>query len=82
MAMELRGSLNLSKYRTKPTQPRFYGRALINGKEYKIKGWEKTGAEGPWISLLFEEPESEDTFSDPPTLFSNDLQIDDDDVPF
>jgi hypothetical protein len=53
--MELRGALNLSKYYREPNQPRFYGRALINGILYDLKGWEKTNAQGePWISLLFE----------------------------
>ncbi len=58
MAMEMRGSLNLSQYYTKPNQPKFYGRALIDGKTYDIKGWEKDGPKGKWISLLFEDPET------------------------
>ena len=58
MAMEMRGSLNLSQFYTKPNQPKFYGRALINGKTYEIKGWEKDGPRGPWISLMFEDPEN------------------------
>lgn len=57
MAMELRGSLNLSKFQKKPEQPKYYGRAMIGGVEYELKGWEKTGPNGPWISLLFEHPD-------------------------
>ena len=57
MVMEMRGSLNLSAYYKRPEQPKFYGRALINGKTYDIKGWEKDGPKGKWISLLFEDPE-------------------------
>lgn len=66
MAMEMRGALNLSKY-YKPgsNQPRFYGRVLINGKTYNLKGWEKSGPEGPWISLMVEDPEGDNGFSDP-----------------
>ncbi len=55
MAMDMRGSLNVSEFQKSPDQPRFYGKALINGVSYKLKGWEKDGAKGPWISLLFEE---------------------------
>lgn len=55
MTMEMRGSLNLSKYYTKPNQPKFYGKALIQGVEYEIKGWEKDSLDGKWISLCFEE---------------------------
>ncbi len=57
MAMEMRGSLNVSKFYRNANQPRFYGKALINGVEYELKGWEKVNDKGePWISLLFEEP--------------------------
>jgi hypothetical protein len=56
MAMEMRGSLNLSKFRTTPNQPTYYGKCLINGVEYIVKGWEKENNGQPWISLLFEDP--------------------------
>jgi len=55
MAMDMRGTLNVSKFQKTPDQPRFYGKCLINGVEYSLKGWEKEGRDGlPWISLLFE----------------------------
>jgi len=54
--MNNRGTLNVSKFQTKANQPRFYGRANINGVAYELKGWEKTTPSGePWISILFEE---------------------------
>lgn len=56
MAMNMRGSLNVSQFQKTPAQPRFYGKALIHGVEYTIKGWEKESDRGPWISLLFEDP--------------------------
>ena len=61
MAMEMRGSLNLSAYYTRKEQPKYYGRALINGVEYNLKGWEKVRADTGevWISLLFEDPAQE-----------------------
>lgn len=60
-AMELRGSLNLSKFYTAPNKPKYYGKALIEGVEYQIKGWEKVRADTGevWISLLFEDPAQE-----------------------
>ena len=60
-AMELRGSLNISKFYTAPNKPKYYGKALIAGVEYQIKGWEKVRADTGkvWISLLFEEPAQE-----------------------
>lgn len=54
--MNMRGSLNVSKFQKTPTQPRFYGKAVIHGVEYTLTGWEKQSASGPWISLLFEDP--------------------------
>lgn len=54
--MNMRGSLNVSKFQKTPAQPRFYGKATIHGVEYTIKGWEKDSPSGPWISLMFEDP--------------------------
>lgn len=76
-SMELRGSLRVSKYQNKPSQPRFFGKALINGVEYKIKGWEKETNGEPWISILFEAPEPLPLMSGPQaepkvSLFSRD----------
>lgn len=74
--MNMRGSLHISKYYQKPTQPRFYGKATVNGVTYKIKAWEKVGPTGePWISILFEDPEGAslgtvEQAAKPLTLFS------------
>ncbi len=58
MAMEMRGALNFSRYYSKPNQPKYYGKCLINGVEYEIKGWEKVRQDTGevWVSLLFEDP--------------------------
>jgi len=58
MVMEMRGSLNLSKYYTKSNQPKYYSKALINGVEYTLKGWEKVRQDTGevWVSLMFEDP--------------------------
>ena len=94
MAMDMRGSLNVSKFQKTPQQPRFYGKAMINGVNFDIKGWEKEGKDGPWISLLFEETgeEFEQKKSEPDKqgLFSKPLNPvrasyvndDPDDIPF
>lgn len=69
MAMEMRGSLNLSKFYNPGTnQPKFYGKALIGGKEHVLKGWEKVRQDTGevWISLLFETAQEADNgFSNP-----------------
>ena len=90
MAMELRGALNFSKY-YKPgsNQPKFYGKALIEGVWYTVKGWEKEGPKGVWISLLFEdqttvEQRRSEEFAPTPTktkIISNWKDLDDD-IPF
>ena len=91
MAMEMRGSLNLSKYYTKPNQPKFYGKALIEGVEYIVKGWEKVRQDTGevWISLLFEDPAQEaerhaqEFAPAPKKLPSKPNMMDiDDDIPF
>lgn len=90
MAMEMRGSLNLSKFRTTPNQPTYYGKCLIDGKEYVIKGWEKENNGQPWISLLFEDPKvsedkRKDDFSKRPEPLTKSVvgaTIPDDDIPF
>ena len=55
--MELRGALRISKFKKTEAQPKYYGSAEINGKTYTLKGWEKQGKDGMWISILFEEAE-------------------------
>lgn len=63
MAMDMRGSLNVSKfYKAGSNAPRFYGRCVINGVTYNLKGWDKQGKDGPWISLLFEPICEQDDF--------------------
>lgn len=93
MAMEMRGSLNVSKFQKTPQQPRFYGSAIINGVEYELKGWEKVNTKGePWISLLFEQKGEQFEQCKPQSLFSRDIpklidlaggcEVDNDDTPF
>ena len=62
MAMEMRGSLNVSKFQKGNNSPRFYGRCIISGETFNIKGWEKEGKDGPWVSLLFEPLDTQDDF--------------------
>lgn len=74
MAMDMRGTLNVSKFQKGNNQPRFYGRCVINGTTYNMKGWEKEGRDGPWISILFEPLATQDDFTSPelkkPSVFS------------
>jgi len=87
--MELRDSLNVSKFERKNNQPKYYGKALIEGVEYKIKGWEKVRSDTGevWISLLFEDPTQEaeklaEEFAPAPKKTKPNWRDLDDDIPF
>ena len=83
--MELRGALRVSKFKKTDAQPKYYGSAEINGKTYALKGWEKQGKDGMWISILFEEPEDDEEFAPTPKGKPRsvpDFGDLDDDIPF
>lgn len=56
MAMNMRGSLNVSRFQKTPAQPRFYGKALIHGVEYTVKGWEKDSPTAPGSRSCLKTP--------------------------
>ena len=56
MAYEQRdnsGIISKNKYKTLEKHPEISGKALVNGVEYRVAGWEKTGSQGKFYSLLF-----------------------------
>lgn len=55
---ELSGSAFPNDRKTQPNHPDYKGSCLINGVEYWISGWVKTGARGKWLSLAFQEKEA------------------------
>ncbi len=56
MAYELRentGSLFRVDNKKSDRHPDYEGSALINGVACWVKGWDKEGQRGPWVSLSF-----------------------------
>lgn len=52
-----RGYLYPNKNKNKPTQPDFTGKALVDGKEWRISAWENQTPEGnKYLSLAFSVP--------------------------
>lgn len=52
-----RGYLYPNKNKNKPTQPDFTGKALVDGKEWRIGAWENKTPEGnSYLSLAFTVP--------------------------
>ena len=50
---ELQGSLFKNEKKEKDNHPNMTGSALIDGVEYWVSAWTKTGGKGKWISLAF-----------------------------
>lgn len=53
MAYENTGTISKNKKKEKPNHPDITGRANINGVDYWVSGWAKTGQSGPFYSLSF-----------------------------
>lgn len=52
-----RGYLYPNKNKNKPTQPDYTGKALVDGKEWRIGAWENKTPEGnSYLSLAFTVP--------------------------
>lgn len=61
------GTLSVNDRKAKPNHPDHRGKATINGVEYWVSGWNKTGPNGPFVSLAFQrkqEPARERTAAD------------------
>lgn len=52
------GSLGKNQRKEKDSHPDLSGQACINGVDYWISGWKKTGDNGTWYSLAF-KPKAE-----------------------
>jgi len=50
---EMMGMISKNKYKKMDKQPDITGTATIDGVEYRIAGWPKTGKDGPYYSLKF-----------------------------
>lgn len=53
---EKRGTLHVSKIRSKENSPHHFGECQIDGKVYKISGWKNVSQNGnPYLNLKFED---------------------------
>jgi hypothetical protein len=77
MAYENTGTISKNKKKEKPNHPDITGRANINGVDYWVSGWAKTGQSGPFYSLSFK---LKDEPSQSPT--ERRTGLDDDSIPF
>lgn len=81
MAYENTGIISKNMKKEKPNHPDINGRATIDGVEYWVSGWSKTGERGPFYSLSFKRKDQQgqssgSSKSAPP------IDPDDDSIPF
>lgn len=55
------GSLSRNERKEQPNHADYRGKATIDGVEYWISGWIKTGENGKWLSLSFKPKEEAPT---------------------
>jgi hypothetical protein len=80
---ELSGSLFKNQKKEKETHPDATGTALIDGVEYYVSAWTKTGAKGRWQSLAFKRKDKQETRQQPASRQGKPAAQDDDgDIPF
>lgn len=72
------GSLFKNTKREKDTHPNATGSCMIDGIEYWVSAWTKTGEGGPWQSLAFKRKEEQ---QEKPKSESKPADFDDD-IPF
>lgn len=81
MAYENSGTISKNKKKEKPNHPDITGRANINGVDYWVSGWSKTGQSGPFYSLSF-KPKDEQQPAKPIAQAAMSSGLDDDEIPF
>lgn len=80
MAYENTGTISKNKKKEKPNHPDITGRANINGVDYWVSGWAKTGQSGPFYSLAFKPKDEQQTAR--PASAPAQTGLDDDEIPF
>ena len=79
MAYDNNGILSKNRRKEKENHPDITGQATIEGKDYWLSGWSKTGKNGPFYSLSFKpKEENSNSRSSAPSSSS----LDDDSIPF
>ena len=73
------GSLFKNLKREKDTHPNATGSCMIDGVEYWVSAWTKTGENGPWQSLAFKRKEERQEKAEKPAAKEFE---DDQDIPF
>ena len=73
------GIVSKNRRKEKDNHPDITGQATINGVDYWLSGWSKTGSNGPFYSLSFKlkEEKSSNRASAPASS-----GLDDDEIPF
>ena len=79
MAYDNNGIVSKNRRKEKENHPDITGQATIDGKDYWLSGWSKTGKNGPFYSLSF-KPKEENSNNRSSAPASSGL--DDDEIPF
>lgn len=83
MAYDNNGIVSKNRRKEKENHPDITGQATIDGKDYWLSGWSKTGKNGPFYSLSFKpkDEQSQGGGSKPSSAPASN-GIDDDEIPF
>jgi len=79
MAYDNSGIISKNRKKEKEKHPDINGRCTIDGVEYWISGWSKTGSSGPFYSLSFKKKEESSQSTSAPATSAG---LDDDEIPF
>lgn len=82
MAYDNTGIVSKNNRKEKETHPDINGRCTIDGVEYWISGWSKTGSKGPFYSLSFKRKEDQQAAEPRQAQHSAPVDELDDSIPF
>lgn len=83
MAYDNNGILSKNRRKEKENHPDITGQATIEGKDYWLSGWSKTGKNGPFYSLSFKPKDEQGQGARKPSApASTGIDPDDDSIPF
>lgn len=86
MAYDNNGILSKNRKKEKENHPDITGSATVNGVDYWLSGWSKTGKNGPFYSLSFKPKDQKgESSSGPSTGAARSepaIDPDDDSIPF
>jgi hypothetical protein len=76
------GIIYVNDRKEKDNHPDRTGTCTIDGREYWISGWLKTGDKGPFLSLAFKPKEAKSKPQQEPTRQQPRGKFDDGEIPF